>query len=92
MDHSVSTKDQGVYRDELESLACANARITYRLRVTTREGRITTGDIAAYAQQYRDPTFLICGSNEYVAGITALLHSHGVSDSRIEVERFIPWG
>jgi len=92
IDHSVSTEDQGVYRDELKSLSRAYPRVIYRLRVTTRDGRIGPADVAAYAQHYQDATFLICGSNEYVAGMTALLESHGVSEARIEVERFIPWG
>jgi ferredoxin-NADP reductase/CRP-like cAMP-binding protein len=92
IDHSVSTEDQGVYRDELESLSRAYPRIIYRLRVTTREGRIGPADIAAYAQRYQDATFLICGSNEYVEGLTALLEIQGVSGGQIDVERFIPWG
>jgi ferredoxin-NADP reductase/CRP-like cAMP-binding protein len=92
IDHSISTENQGVYRDELESLSRACPRIIYRLRVTTREGRIGPADVGAYSQQYQDANFFICGSNEYVAGMTALLKSHGVSEARIEVERFIPWG
>ena len=92
IDHSISTENQGVYRDELESLSRASPRIIYRLRVTTREGRIGPADVGAYSQQYQDANFFICGSNEYVAGMTALLKSHGVSEARIEVERFIPWG
>jgi nitric-oxide synthase len=92
IDHSVSTEEQGVYRHELESLSHARPRVTFRLRVTGREGRISPADIAIYLRRYPQATFLICGSPSYVAGVTVLVEGCAVPASRIRSERFIPWG
>ena len=92
IDHSVSIEEQGVYRQELESLSRGCPRIAFRLRVTVREGRISVSDIAMYLQQYPHATFLICGSHGYVAGVTTLAERCGVPVSRVQSERFIPWG
>ena len=92
IDHSVSTEEQGVYRGEFEILSRAHPRIAFRLRVTGREGRIGSVDVAAYVRRFPEATFRVCGSTGYVAGATALLESCGVHAARIEIERFIPWG
>jgi nitric-oxide synthase len=92
IDHSVSTEDQAVCRDELQSLSRMHPRINYRLRVTTQEGRVGAADVAAYMCRFPAATFRVCGSVGYVGGVVDLLQRCGVAEECIGVERFIPWG
>ena len=92
VDHSVSTADAALFRDEFEALARRYGRLIFRQRVTRREGRIARGDVEAYVARYPSAEFRICGSDSFVNAVTAFLGEAEVLAGNIEVERFTPWG
>lgn len=85
LDYSVSVEDHAICRDEL---AGCNGSTSVKLRVTSRDGRLSAAGIEELLARFPGCHFFLCGSNAYVAGVRALLDAAGVAAERVRVEVF----
>lgn len=92
IDHSVSLPEQAICDQELSALAERSAGLTFRLRVTRRDGRLDAAALTALKGTYPEGYFYVCGSTGYVESVAALLTQAGVAESHIRIELFTPVG
>jgi ferredoxin-NADP reductase len=88
VDYSVSTRHQVVCAAELSDLAERQPTITYRIRITREEGRLSTADVAGLVTKFSHSDWLICGSRSFAADVQRLLLEHGIVQRHIHVESF----
>jgi ferredoxin-NADP reductase len=92
VDYSVSEEADTICRDELRGIGSTNPRMTIRLRVTRRQGRISVDEIRALAREYPGAAFYLCGSTGYLETVGRFLAEARVPADRIHVEKFAPAG
>jgi ferredoxin-NADP reductase len=91
IDYSVRTPQQRGFAGEIER-ECSDGRITSRVRVTSREGRITTSDIAELVVAHPNAEFFICGPTAFNEQVSRALAAADAAGDSIHVEDFVPQG
>ena len=90
--HSVSTCEQAICQRELEQLAAHLDGFEFVLRVTGVAGRLGPTDVSDLVDRHPDGQFYLCGGEDYVESVHALLGTAGVAPADIRIERFTPVG
>ena len=62
------------------------------LRVTGVAGRLGPTDVSDLVDRHPDGQFYLCGGEDYVESVHALLGAAGVAPADIRIERFTPVG
>lgn len=83
----VHDRAHAAYHDELEGLAHAIDRVTYRLWVSAESGRLSAGDVIADVD-VGSTAFMICGSAKFNEEFSAQLRAAGVPRANIFAEGF----
>lgn len=87
IDYSVSTSDQMVYKEELQSVQIMD-NITVNLRATSETGRLNSENIEQLTNNFPDADFFICGPPSYERNIINYLRNSTIPDKNIHVEQF----
>jgi nitric-oxide synthase len=88
VDYSAPHAEEFICSAEFASLQQQNPRLTLTCRVTRRDGRFTAEHAASIAARFPTALYFLCGSEPYMAGVTALLKDAGVPADRIRIEVF----
>jgi nitric-oxide synthase len=88
IDYSVGDDAQAICQQELLDATQRNSRISFKLRVTRRDGRLRREDIAAVVERHPQASYFLCGSAGYMEAIEGYLCACGVPEAAIRSERF----
>jgi nitric-oxide synthase, bacterial len=88
IDYSVGHDAQAICQQELLDATQRNSRISFKLRVTRRDGRLRREDVAAVVERHSQASYFLCGSAGYMEAIEGYLRACGVPESSIRSERF----
>ena len=88
VDYSVSDDADVVFRSELEQFARENPNCHIRIRVTSREGRISADDVVRLARDYPNAAYYLCASRPYMDTVCRYLADAKIDAGQIHVEQF----
>lgn len=88
IEYSATVPENFIFLDELNRIKQACANITLNLRVTGKEGHMTTKDVQNILKQFSNPEVFICGPEGFENTVTQAAKESGVPSQNIHVEKF----
>jgi len=88
IDYSVLTQDEFAYRRELDALAARHDNISVNYRVTGGIQFLDMVALQAIHARLPDARYIVCGPQEYMQEVQAMLTKVGVRPERVQLEIF----
>jgi len=92
VDYSVNDLRDAICVDEFRGYSAKNPNISFKVRVTSRDGRIGAADLEELLREMPAASFFICGPAAFETTVAKLLAEAGVAPDRIKVETFTQAG
>ena len=90
VDYSVSSSLEQIGTEEFAEFAARDQQLTFRVRLTRTEGRITQDEIQELVKAYPSATFFLCAGAGYLQTVSSYLRQAGIAEEQIRIEIFTP--